>query len=90
MAITGTQHAGRYWRRIHRAPVRITLGEPFTLDAGGEPLRRPLLRAMTDEAMYQMAAILPPEYRGIYANLDEASTPHVIPWYAEVREALVA
>jgi 1-acyl-sn-glycerol-3-phosphate acyltransferase len=90
VAITGTQHAGRYWRRLRRAPVRITIGEPFTLDAGGAPLRRPLLRAMTDEAMFQMAAILPPEYRGIYTNLDDTSTAHVIPGYAKVREALVA
>jgi 1-acyl-sn-glycerol-3-phosphate acyltransferase len=90
VAITGTQHAGRYWQRLRRAPVRITIGEPFILDAGGAPLRRPLLRAMTDEAMFQMAAILPPEYRGVYTNLDDTSTAHVIPGYAKVREALVA
>jgi hypothetical protein len=28
---------------------------------------------MTDEIMYQLAALLPPAYRGHYANLDEAT-----------------
>ena len=33
---------------------------------------------MTDEAMYRLAATLPPEYRGIYGNLDEATQFHVV------------
>jgi 1-acyl-sn-glycerol-3-phosphate acyltransferase len=78
VAITGTQYAGQYWRRLRRVPVRIVIGEPFRLDAGGEQLRRPLLRAMTDEAMYRLAAILPPEYRGVYGNLGEATGSHVV------------
>lgn len=68
VAITGTEDAGRCWRRLRRVPVRIVIGEPFRLDTGAEPLRRPLLRAMTDEAMYRLAAILPPAYRGIYGE----------------------
>ncbi len=28
---------------------------------------------MTEEAMYQLAAILPPEYRGVYSDLDSAT-----------------
>jgi 1-acyl-sn-glycerol-3-phosphate acyltransferase len=73
VGITGTEDAGRHWRSLRRVPVRINIGKPFRLDPGGEPLRRPLLRAMTDEAMYQLAATLPPEYRGIYGGLDEAT-----------------
>jgi 1-acyl-sn-glycerol-3-phosphate acyltransferase len=78
VAITETQHAGRYWRRRRRAPIRIVIGEPFRLDPAGEQLRRPLLRAMTDEAMYRLAAILPPEYRGVYGNLEVATEKHVV------------
>jgi 1-acyl-sn-glycerol-3-phosphate acyltransferase len=71
VAITGTEQRVRYWRRLRRVPVRILIGNPFYLDPGEERPRRPILRAMTDEAMYQLAATLPPEYRGIYGNLDE-------------------
>jgi hypothetical protein len=28
--------------------------------------------------MYQLAAILPPEYRGVYGNLREATEMHVV------------
>jgi hypothetical protein len=31
------------------------------------------LRLMTDEAMYILAAMLPPERRGVYSDLDQAS-----------------
>lgn len=77
VAITGTEDAGRCWRRLRRVPVRILIGEPFRLDPGAEQLRRPLLRAMTDEAMYRLAAILPPAYRGIYGNVDAATQSHI-------------
>jgi len=78
VAITGTEQRARYWRRLRRVPVRILIGNPFYLDPGEERPRRPILRAMTDEAMYQLAATLPPEYRGIYGNLDEATQFHVV------------
>lgn len=80
VGVIGTQDAARYWRQLRRAPVRIVIGEPFRLDPGGQQLRRPVLRTMTDEAMYQLAATLPPVYRGIYGNMSEATKSHVIPW----------
>jgi hypothetical protein len=32
---------------------------------------------MVDEIMYQMAALLPPEYRGYYADLTKSSTNYL-------------
>jgi 1-acyl-sn-glycerol-3-phosphate acyltransferase len=78
VAITGTQNSAHCWKRLRRVPVRIMIGRPFRLDAGGQPLRRPLLRAMTDEAMYQLATTLPASYRGVYENLNQASESHVV------------
>lgn len=90
VGITGTEDTGRYWRRLRRAPVRIFIGEPFRLDPGGEQLRRPLLRAMTDEAMYQLAATLPPAYRGMYANPDGATRSYTVAPVKRSRRTLVA
>ncbi|GAB4527799.1 MAG: lysophospholipid acyltransferase family protein [Anaerolineae bacterium] len=90
VGITGTEHAGRYWRRLRRVPVRITIGEPFRLEPGAETLRRPLLRAMTDEAMYRLAAILPPTYRGIYGDTDAALQSYVEPLSSGPRPDLAA
>ena len=78
VAITGTQNSTRCWKRLRRVQVRIIIGHPFRLDPGGQQVRRPLLRAMTDEAMYQLAATLPPGYRGVYENLNQASESHVV------------
>jgi 1-acyl-sn-glycerol-3-phosphate acyltransferase len=89
VAITGTEHTGHYWRRLRRAPVRIVIGKPFRLDPGREQVRRALLRAMTDEAMYRLAAILPPAYRGVYGNLNEATGVHVVASPGKSRRALV-
>ena len=90
VGITGTEDAGRYWQRLRRVPVRIFIGEPFRLDPGGKQLRRPLLRAMTDEAMYQLAATLPPAYRGVYGDLDDATRSHVLAPLEGSRRTLVA
>ena len=51
----------------------VTIGKPFRFvtaqtGAGGD-----LLRKMTDEAMYVLAAMLPPEQRGVYRDLENAT-----------------
>lgn len=79
VAVTGTERVDDFWRRLRRAPVRIVIGQPFKLDPGTNQVRRAQLRAMTDEAMYRLADILPPSYRGVYGNPDEASGSYVIP-----------
>jgi 1-acyl-sn-glycerol-3-phosphate acyltransferase len=90
VGITGTENTGGYWRRLQRAPVRIAIGQPFRLEPGSEQVRRSLLRAMTDEAMYQLAATLPPTYRGVYGDLDEATRSHVVVPPGQARRALAA
>jgi 1-acyl-sn-glycerol-3-phosphate acyltransferase len=87
VAITGTEQRGRYWRSLRRVPVRIAIGKTFHLEPGEERPRRPILRAMTDEAMYRLAATLPPEYRGIYSNLDKVTQVHVVALPNSVEEA---
>lgn len=71
VAIAGTEHlpldskaTGKPW---FRKGVTVTIGEPFRL-----PPRRPGekldLHAATDRIMLEIAALLPPEYRGVYAE----------------------
>lgn len=74
VAITGTQalpfdeksaQSGK--RRRGRARVTVTFGEPFTLPKERDG-KRLGVEAATDEMMRHIAALLPPEYRGIYAS----------------------
>ena len=65
-------------RRLRRSDFHIVVGKPFKLDAHGEKVTRQVRRHMVDEVMYQMAALLPPEYRGVYADLDAATEKYLV------------
>lgn len=65
-----------FWRnlvRLRRTPVQMALGQPFRFATRGRQLDRRALAQMTDEAMYQLAATLPLERRGRYADLEAAT-----------------
>jgi 1-acyl-sn-glycerol-3-phosphate acyltransferase len=50
------------------------LGRPFRFPPVAGRLPRERLRQMTDEALYQLAALLPEPRRGYYADLSRATT----------------
>lgn len=50
------------------APVTITIGPVFSLDAQGEKATREVLTKLTDVAMIRLAALLPEDMRGAYAD----------------------
>lgn len=57
----------------------IRLGRPFRYSVGTARPDRVLLRKMTDEALYVLASMLPPERRGAYSDLSRA-TRETIEW----------
>lgn len=70
VAVTGTEDFLADWRRLRRGgPVKVVFGQPFKLSvpAGGRPSREET-SALTDEMMIRIAQLLPPEYRGVYAD----------------------
>lgn len=71
-AVTGTPAFSWSLRTLFRRPV-VTLryGPPFRLLWPERP-GRDVLREMTDEAMAQLAQLLPPDMRGDYAEADPA------------------
>ncbi|MGC9393663.1 MAG: lysophospholipid acyltransferase family protein [Anaerolineae bacterium] len=64
-------------RRLRRTDFHIVVGEPFHIDTGGARVTRHIRQHITDEMMYQLSTLLPPEYRGVYANLDAATTTYL-------------
>jgi 1-acyl-sn-glycerol-3-phosphate acyltransferase len=69
-----------FWRnlaRLRRTDFHVIVGQPFFLEPGGIKVTRQVRRQMTDEIMYQMAAVLPPDHRGVYANLDDATETYL-------------
>nr|MBN1229794.1 1-acyl-sn-glycerol-3-phosphate acyltransferase [Anaerolineae bacterium] len=78
VAIWGTRDFPySWWREFRRTQVTIRFGKPFKFIEVDKRALRDNLEAMTEEAMYRIAAILPPEWRGVYADLSRA-TQHYI------------
>lgn len=69
-----------FWRnltRLRRTNFRIVVGRPFHLNADGIKVTRQVRRQMADEIMYQIAALLPTAYRGVYSNLEAATETYL-------------
>ncbi len=49
------------------------VGQPFYLHDNQEKITRKVRWQMTDAVMYQLAALLPPAYRGYYSDLSAAT-----------------
>ena len=65
------------WKRFRRTPIKLVVGPIFHLDPGDERVTGEIRQKMTDEIMYQIAALLPERYRGVYADLDKATTRYL-------------
>jgi 1-acyl-sn-glycerol-3-phosphate acyltransferase len=66
-------------RRWAQPGARIRFGKPFRFHRPDGKVTREWLRKMTDEAMYRLAALLPPVRRGVYSDLDCATTETIEP-----------
>jgi len=82
MAIGLFDHRG-FWNRVYRGfkrvPLNFRAGRLFRLDMAGKSLSKDVRQQATDEIMYELAATLPPDYRGMYADLSQATHEYVRP-----------
>jgi 1-acyl-sn-glycerol-3-phosphate acyltransferase len=69
----GAENYKQNLRRLRRSDFHLIVGQPFTIDPGGALVTRPVREQILEEIMYQLAALLPPAYRGVYSNLEAAS-----------------
>jgi 1-acyl-sn-glycerol-3-phosphate acyltransferase len=77
IAVTGTADFHYCLKHLRRTPMHLELGRPFYLRANSRRLDRQAMQDMTTEAMYQLSALLPPDHRGLYSDLDQATQHHV-------------
>ncbi len=68
VAITGTHNGLRRAFTLQRPRITLRFGRPFILDPVRRSSRNADLRRNTDEIMCRLAAMLPPEYRGVYVD----------------------
>lgn len=65
-------------RRLKRTDFHLRVGRHFHLDEREEKVTRQVRAQMLDEMMYQLADLLPPEYRGQYANFSAATAKYLV------------
>lgn len=68
VAITGTHMVlpeGKSWPQ--RNPVAVRFGETFCVEKSTGKIDRQAMEDLTERIMRRIAALLPPEYRGVYA-----------------------
>jgi 1-acyl-sn-glycerol-3-phosphate acyltransferase len=68
VGIYGTERAWASWLRLRRPVFTMVIGAPFRLPPIDPQQRQSRLRADTDEIMCRIAALIPVQYHGYYAN----------------------
>ena len=79
VGVTGTENIPGLLRvAMPLCRIGVRIGEPFTVPQPEGPVTRALLERTTDAIMERIAALLPEEYRGYYADRvvgDRVATP---------------
>jgi 1-acyl-sn-glycerol-3-phosphate acyltransferase len=65
-AIWGTEKIISNLKRLRRSEVHLRIGQPFYLPEGRANTQQ--LEEYTDQVMLKIAAMLPLQYRGVYAD----------------------
>lgn len=60
-------------KHLRRTAYYVRVGNPFRVNARGVKVTHDVRQQIIDEMMYQLAALLPPAYRGVYSDLDHAT-----------------
>lgn len=68
VGIFGTEKINDYWKKLRRPSITVQVGAPFYLPEFDQSDRQTWLSQSTDEIMCRIAVLLPPEYRGFYAE----------------------
>ena len=59
-------------KHLRRTDFHIRVGRPFTIETSGERIGKEERQQIVDEMMYQLAALMPDEYRGEYSDMSKA------------------
>jgi 1-acyl-sn-glycerol-3-phosphate acyltransferase len=73
----GGEEFHKNFKKFKRTNFTIRVGRLFYLDARGERVTKEVRQQMADEMMYQLAKLLPEEYRGEYADLENATEKYL-------------
>lgn len=74
----GGEHYLKNLKSFKRTDFYIRVGEPFKLNVDGVKMTSEIRQQIADEMMYEIAKLLPEEYRGEYSDLSKATQQFLI------------
>jgi 1-acyl-sn-glycerol-3-phosphate acyltransferase len=74
----GSENYPENLKHLRRTDLKYVVGRLFRVEAGGQRVTSCLRHEMIDEVMIQMAGLLPPQYRGAYAEVNKASPKYLV------------
>jgi 1-acyl-sn-glycerol-3-phosphate acyltransferase len=77
MVYYGSEKLKENLARLRRTDFYIKVGKLFKLSFPETRIDREKRRKMVDEIMYQLAILLPGEYRGYYSDLTKLTTDYI-------------
>lgn len=66
-------------KSFKRTDFHLRLGEPFKVNVEGVKVTGDIRQQIADEMMYEIAKLLPAEYRGEYSDLSKATRKYLTP-----------
>jgi 1-acyl-sn-glycerol-3-phosphate acyltransferase len=78
MVFWGGEKIWNNLKRFKRTDFYIRIGNPFRINVYGQALSKDVRQKAINEVMYQMAALLPEKYRGIYKDLSNATQDYLV------------
>jgi 1-acyl-sn-glycerol-3-phosphate acyltransferase len=73
----GGENIWKNMGKLRRTDFHLRVGSPFMVKTNGKVLSKEISEEITTEIMYQLAALLPASYRGVYSDLSRATTNYL-------------
>ena len=67
-------------KKFRKTTIHVRIGAPVLIKKSDRKLARDDFRNATDEIMYSLARMLPPEYRGVYGDAEKFVPRYLVPY----------
>lgn len=70
----------RNWKKLKRTRVHVRVGAPMLAKTAERKPTREEIRGITDDVMFSLSRMLPPEYRGNYNAVQDFAPRYLVPY----------
>lgn len=80
VAIWGGRELVPTLKKLQRHPIHVRIHKPLMVRTQDKRFTREEISTITNEIMYALAEMLPPEYRGVYADVADYTPRFLVPF----------